>query len=136
MGDDVRWLLMMFLLAGLSQSVAADERWVTFKSSRNDWGLIQHQIDRQTIRHEGPSTWTFWTRMWRTEKKEPLVASYYGALIFWSQKFAVDCAGRKFGPQFIDSNLPSERKHKASLATMPWRDLEKYPAVARTVCGK
>ena len=74
--------------------------------------------------------------MWRAEKKEPLVASYYGALIFWSQKFAVDCTGRKFGPSFIDSNLPSERKERASLATMNWHTLEKYPAVERAVCGR
>jgi len=134
--DYVRRLVAVLVLACLSQNVSADERWVTFKSNRNDWGLIQHQIDRQTIRHEGPSLWTFWTRMWRTEKKEPLVASYYGSLIFWSQKFAVDCVGRKFGPNFIDSNLPRERKHKASLATMSWRALDKYPAVAKTVCGK
>jgi len=132
----MRRFLVMLVLVTLSQSASADERWVPFKSNRNDWGLIQHQIDRQTIRHEAPSTWTFWTRMWRVEKKEPLVASYYGSLIFWSQKFAVDCAARKFGPQFIDSNLPSERKHKATLAAMRWRDLGKYPAVAKAVCGK
>jgi hypothetical protein len=127
---------MIFFLAALSQSVAAAERWVTFKTNRNDWGLIQHQIDRQTIRHEAPSTWTFWTRMWRAEKKEPLVASYYGSLIFWSQKFAVDCGGQKFAPDFIDSNLPSERRHKTALADAHWRALGKYPAVAKTVCGK
>ena len=69
-------------------------------------------------------------------EKEPLVASYYGSLIFWSQKFAVDCAGSKFGPSFIDSNLPGERKRSASLATMRWRELEKYPAVEKAVCGR
>jgi hypothetical protein len=131
----VRRLLTILVLVCLSQNVSADERWVTFKSNRNDWGLIQHQIDRRTIRLEGPSRWTFWTRMWRTEKKEPLVASYYGSLIFWSQKFAVDCVGRKFGPSFIDSNLPSERKRSATPVTMRWRELGKYPAVAKTICG-
>src|ERR1700754_837734 len=94
MGSGVRRFLTVLVFMGVVQSAAADDpRWVTFKSGRNDWGLIQHQIDRQTIRHEGPSTWTFWSRMWRAEKKEPLVASYYGSLIFWSQKFAVDCTG-------------------------------------------
>src|SRR3954468_22603492 len=92
----------VFMLMAVSQAAAADDRrWVTFKTARNDWGLIQHQVDRQTIRHEGPSVWTFWTRMWRAEKKEPLVASYYGSLIFWSQKFVVDCDSRRFGRDFI-----------------------------------
>lgn len=129
-------LMAALLSATLSQSASADERWVTFKSQRNDWGLIHHQIDRRTIRHEGPSLWTFWTRLWRVEKKEPLVASYYGALIFQSEKYAVDCTGQKFGPHFIDSNLPSDRKHRADPARMRWRDLDQYPAVGTTVCGK
>lgn len=131
----MRWLLVaMFFCIGAAQA-ADDPRWVTFKTVRNEWGLVQHQIDRRSIRHEGPYR-TFWSRMWRVEKKEPLVASYYGALIFWSQKFAVDCTGHRFGRDFLDSNLPSERKRKAGFEKMRWQSLEKYPAVARTVCGR
>jgi hypothetical protein len=133
----MRRLLAVLVFMGFAQGAAADDpRWVTFKSGRNDWGIIQHQIDRQTIRHEAPSTWTFWTRIWRVEKKEPLVASYYGNLIFWSQKFAVDCTSHRFGRDFIDSNLPSERKRKRSLVTVRWQDLKKYPAVEQAVCGR
>ena len=132
----MRRLLVIMVFVAAARGAAADERWVTFKTSHTSWGTIQHQIDRQSIRHESPDTWTFWTRMWRAAKKEPLVASYYGMLIFWSQKFAVDCAAHRFGVDFIDTNLPSERKRKASLATMRWQDLKKFPAVERTVCGK
>jgi len=135
----MRRFLAVFFWMCLAQGAAAAEgpRWVTFKTSRQEsWGVVQHQIDRQTIRHEGPSTWTFWSRIWRVEKKEPLVASYYGTLIFWSQKFAVDCTAHRFGRDFIDTNLPSERKRKADLAKMRWEDLKKFPAVERTVCGR
>jgi hypothetical protein len=128
-------LVCAVMLSVFATNSAADDRWVTFKTSRNDWGLIQHQIDRRTIRPEGPYR-IFWTRMWRVEKKEPLVASYYGLLIFQSQKFAVDCAGRKFGPRFIDSNLPSERRRKAKPESMRWQSLDRFPAVAKTVCGR
>jgi hypothetical protein len=103
----MRRLATVLLLVTVAHGAAADEqRWVTFKTAGNDWGLIQHQIDRQTIRSEGAYR-TFWTRIWRVEKKEPLVASYYGSLIFWSQKFAVDCTGHKFGPSFIDTICPA-----------------------------
>ena len=130
-------VLVIVAVVGLAQNAAADERWVTFKSNHydGDWGLIQHQIDRQTIRPEGNYR-TFWTRMWRVEAKTQLVASYYGILIFRSQKFAVDCAGRRFGRDFIDSNLPSERKRKVSLSAMRWDSLDKHPQVERAVCGK
>ena len=129
----MRWLVAMLFCIGVAHA-ADDPRWVTFKTSRNDWGLIQHQLDRQSIRQEGPYR-TFWSRMWRVEKKEQLVASYYGSLVFWSQKFAVDCAGNRLGRDFLDTNLPSERKHKASFEKMRWQPLEKYPAVTRAVCG-
>jgi hypothetical protein len=133
----MRRLLAVFFWIGVTQAAAAeDPRWVTFKTGHNDWGTIQHQIDRQTIRYEGPTSWTFWTRQWRVEAKTELVASYYGMLIFWSQKFTVDCTAHRFGRYFIDSNLPSERKRKASLATMRWEDLKKFPAVERTVCAR
>jgi hypothetical protein len=128
----MRWLVAMLLCIGVAR--ADEPRWVTFKTFRNDWGLIQQQIDRQSIRPEG-SYRTFRTRMWRTEKKEQLVASYYGALIFWSQKFAVDCAGRRWGRDIFDTNLPSERKRKVSLEKMRWQPLEKNPVVGKTVCG-
>jgi hypothetical protein len=129
-------LMAVLLLMTTAPDAAADEqRWVTFKTARNDWGLIHHQIDRQTIRPEGAYR-TFWTRMWRAQKKEPLVASYYGSLIFSSRKFAVDCTNRKFGPSFIDSNLPNERKRKANPAVMRWQDFKTFPAVERTVCGR
>jgi hypothetical protein len=130
-------VLAAFFWLCMAQGAGAEEpRWVTFKTSHNDWGTIQHQIDRQTIRHEGPTSWTFWTRMWRVEAKTQLVASTYGMLIFWSQKFTVDCTTHRFGRDFIDSNLPSERKRKTDLAKMHWVDLKKFPAVERTVCGR
>jgi hypothetical protein len=54
------------------------------------------------------------------EEKEPVVASYYGMLIFWSQMLAMDCATHRFGRNFIDSDLPSERKPaNANLRPIP-----------------
>jgi hypothetical protein len=129
----MRWLVAMLLCIGAARA-ADDPRWVTFRTARNDWGLVQHQIDRRSIRTEG-SYRTFWTRMWRVEKKEQLVASYYGSLIFWSQKFAVDCAGRRWSRDLLDTNLPSERKRKVSLEKMRWQPLDKNPAVGKAVCG-
>jgi hypothetical protein len=121
---------------GVVQGAAADEpRWVTFRTVHNNWGEVQHQIDRQTIRQEGGIR-TFWTRMWRAQKKEPLVVTFDEQLVFWSQKFAVDCPGQRFGRDFVDTNFPSERKRKASLSTLRWVSLEKFPQVARTVCAK
>lgn len=129
-------ILSLFLLSIVARAgTAEDPRWVTFKTGHNSWGTIQHQIDRRTIRPEGNYR-TFWTRMWRVEARTELVASYYGMLIFWSQKFAVDCPGRRFGRDFIDSNLPSERKRKVSLPAMHWDSLDKHPQVERAVCGK
>ena len=73
----MRRILAAFFSLGMAQAaVAENPRWVTFKTGHNDWGTIQHQIDRQTIRHEGPTSWTFWTRQWRMEAKTELVASY------------------------------------------------------------
>jgi hypothetical protein len=118
-----------------SVTQAQDARWITFRTSHNNWGAIEHQIDRQSIHQEGPYK-IFWTRIWLAEKHQPLVFNRNEALVFLSQKFAVDCAQLQFGSQFIDSNEPAQMKHKASLKTMRWENLAKFPAVGRVVCGE
>jgi hypothetical protein len=109
-------------------------RWVTFKSGHNSQGSIEHQIDRRSIRQEGAYR-TFWTRLWLTQQRQPLVFTQNEQIGFWSQKFAVGCKGRRFGGHFIDSNNPGDIKVKAAVQTLRWQSLEKVPAVGRAVCG-
>jgi hypothetical protein len=40
----------------------------------------------------------------------------------------------RYGRDFMDSNLPSERK--TDLAKMFWEEVEKFPAVARALCAR
>ena len=79
---------------------------------------------------------TFWTRIWIVPLQEGLVHSdvVEEQLTRWSEKFAVDCAHHKWGPQFIDSTDPSEKNESASLKTMPWVSLDEAPVIAQIVC--
>ena len=113
---------------------AQDARWVTFKTGPwPDYGRVQHQIDRASIKQEGPYK-TFSTRVWVVEEKQPMTFSNNEQLSFLWQKYAVDCTQRRFGSRYIDSNNP--RAVKTSLAAMCWTKLEQVPAVAHTVCGE
>jgi hypothetical protein len=111
-----------------------DSRWVPFKPGHNSQGALEHQIDRNTIRQEGPYK-IFWTRVWVVKNRQPLVFSTNEQLMFLSEKFAVDCAAHRFATRFIDSNQPEEQRRKTSIAAMRWDGLDKFPAVSRTVCG-
>lgn len=119
-----------------SPANAQDEasRWVTFKTGTwPGYGRVLHQIDRTTIKQEGPYK-TFSTRVWLVGERQPLAFSYGERIFFESQKYAVDCRQGQFGSRFIESNNP--RAIKTSLPAMRWVKLEKVPAVAGTVCGK
>lgn len=127
--------LLIFLCGVCALPAAAqNNRWVTFKTVRDNWGKTEHQIDRTTIRQEGPYR-TFWTRVWLPGSKQPLAVSAYQQLYMVSQKFAVDCTQRRFASHFIDSTDPKERKRNADLRTVRWDALDKNPVVDRTVCG-
>lgn len=97
----------------------AEARWVTFKTGQDAGRTLQHQIDRQTIRQEGPYR-TFWTRVWLVKDKQPFALSINEAIIFWSQKYAVDCKARLFSGDFIDSSNPHEAKKSKTPATAGW----------------
>jgi hypothetical protein len=130
-------LAMAALLMTAGQAIAKDDagQWVTFKTGHDSYGPIEHQIDRTSIRRAGPY-FTFQTRIWARQMKQPITININEALFYWSQTFAVDCAHHKFGAQFIDSNLPAEARHKATLETMHWEDLDKVPAVGPAVCSR
>jgi len=113
-------------------ATAQDGRWTTFKTARNSWGRIDHQIDAQSIRQEGRYT-TFWSRVWIADKRQPMMVTINEALFALSQEYAVDCTARRFGSHFIDSNNPNDRKTR--LAVMRWEPLDKIPDVSRVVCG-
>jgi len=115
-------------------ALGMDGQWPTFKTNHNSQGLIEHQIDTRSVRQEGPYR-IFWSRMWVTRDRQPLVFSRNEHLYFWSRKFAVDCVNRRFASQFIDSNNPDDIKHKADLRTMRWDSMENLPVVGRVVCG-
>ena len=115
-------------------AAADDTRWITFKNGRNSQGPVLHQIDRDTIHMEGPYR-SFWTRVWLVNDRQPLAFTRDEQIEFLSQKFVVDCAQHRFGDQFVDSNFPSERSRKISLAKMRWKAIEKFPAVNQAVCG-
>lgn len=129
----------LFAAAGffvITQAMAKDDpnRWVTFRTGHDTYGAIAYQLDRSSIRRQGPY-FTFQTRAWVERLKQPVTITVNEALFFWTQTYAVDCTHRKFGVQFIDTNMPSEARHKASLAAMRWEDLAKVPAIAGAVCG-
>jgi hypothetical protein len=124
------------LLLSSAQAQAQDQkgRWLPFKLGHNSQGQIEHQIDRSSIKQEGPYK-TFWTRLWLTQEHQPLTFSHNEQLFFWSQKFAVDCTGRRFGSRFIDSNQPGDIKSRLTVQNMRWQGLDTVPAVGRAVCG-
>jgi len=127
-------VLLAVCLAGPANARGESTRWVTFKTARlGTYGPVLHQIDRATIRQEGPYK-TFSARIWVVGERQPLVFSTNEQMFFLSQKYAVDCAGRRFGSRFIDSNDPRDKK--TSLQAMTWTRLDKAPAVAQVVCGK
>jgi len=129
-------ILAIILSCLQAASAPADaDRWVTFKAGHNSQGPIAHQIDRQSVRQDGPYR-IFWTRIWMLKEHQPLVFSENEALYFWSQKYLVDCSHRRFGSRFVDSNQPREMRRKATLQTMVWEPLEKVPAVERVVCER
>jgi hypothetical protein len=124
---------LCFSISALARD-AEQGRWTTFKTTHNSQGQIEHQIDRDSIRLEGPYK-TFWTRMWITGAKQPLVFSANEQIFFWSQMFAVDCPHRRFGSHYLDSNEPHEIKARMTVQTMSWESLDKVPVVSRVICG-
>jgi hypothetical protein len=58
------------------------------------------------------------------------------ALFALSQKYVVDCAGRRFGDHFVDSNDPAESKHRPGLTALHWEAFDKTSTIDRAVCGK
>ena len=137
-GEEMRATLLaaagLALLAGHAIAKDDPDRWVTFRTGHNSYGPIKYQLDRESVRRQGPYL-TFQTRIWADNIRQPVTITINEALFFWSQTFAVDCAHRKFGTRFIDSNLPSEVRQKTTLQSMHWEDLDKVPAVGRAVCG-
>ena len=127
-------LLITFSALCTLPAAAQDNRWITFKTLRDNWGKVEHQIDRTTIRQEGPYR-IFWTRLWLPSSKQPLAIGSGEQLYFVSQKFAVDCTQRRFASQFIDSTDPKERKRNADLRTVAWAGLDKNPVIDRAVCS-
>ena len=116
------------------QSQGDKDGWVTFKTADNRRGKIEHQIERRTIKQEGRYK-SFWTRIWVVKEKQAQVFSVNERLFFAAQKYLVDCPGRRFGTDYIDSVTPKKEKY-ATVQTMHWASLDKFPAVAKTVCGE
>lgn len=118
------------LLAGNAFAAGA---YVTYKTGSNRYGPTAWQIDTSTIRQEGPYR-VFWNRIWEYGLKQPVSWSLNEGIIFLSQEFAVDCVHHRFGPDFIDSNIPDQHRHRARPEKMRWVPLGKV--MARTVCGE
>jgi len=125
---------VLFCMLYAAPAFAQENRYVTFKAVQDEFGRTEHQVDRATIKQEGPYR-TFWSRIWKPRDKQPVAISSAGQLYIWSQKFAVDCAGGRFTSRFIDSTAPRDAKKKADLKTVRWTGLDKNPAVNRAVCG-
>lgn len=121
-------------MLGNAPAIAQEGRFVTFKTLQDKWGRTEHQVDRGTIKQEGAYK-AFWTRVWMPKDKHPVAISAGRQLFIWSQKFAVDCANRRFAARFIDSTNPGESKKNANLQTVRWTGLDQNPAVNRAVCG-
>jgi hypothetical protein len=123
------------VLCWVGSAGGQEGRWITFKTGHNSWGRIEHQIDAQSVQPEGPYK-MFWTRVWIVNRRQPLMFTLNEALFALSQKYMVDCAGRRIGDHFVDSNDPAESKHKTPLAAMHWETFDKTSAIDRAVCGK
>jgi hypothetical protein len=136
--DSCRWegamkIIITTLACLLATSAFAASEYVTYKTGSNRYGAVAWQIDTTTIRQEGTYR-TFWNQIWEYGLKQPTTYSDNEELGFLSQKFAVDCVHQRFGPHFIDSNWPAERRHRARIETMRWVPLG--PVMARTVCAE
>jgi len=128
----MKQVLAATLLCICATAALGDDRWVTFKTSVDtNYGRLQHQIDRSSIRQEGPYR-TFSIREWIPGKRQPMMYTINDRLFFVSRKYAVDCVHRRFGDRFIDSQ--NVREKATSLAHMHWTPLDKVPAVDHTVC--
>lgn len=112
---------------------AAEPRWVTFKTGHDAGRMVEHQIDRRTIRQEGPYR-IFWTRIRLVADKEPFALSVNEAIVFWSQKYAVDCKARRFSGDIIGSNNPHDAKKIKTAATAKWVPLTL--TMEKAVCAK
>jgi hypothetical protein len=119
----------LFLCATAAQG---DDRWVTYKTVHDiNYGAVQHQIDRDSIRQEGAYR-TFSMREWIVGKRQPMTYTINDRLFFVSRKFAVDCVHRRFGDPFIDSQDVREKATRVD--RLHWTALDKLPAMARAVC--
>lgn len=127
-------LLGLCLCSSGAPAQNAKDGWVTFKTGHDGRGKIEHQIERRTIKQEGRYR-SFWTRIWIPAEKQAQVFSVNEQLFFSAQKYLVDCPGRRFGTDTIDSVAAKKEKY-ASVETMHWASLDKFPAVAKTVCGE
>jgi hypothetical protein len=124
--------IIIAVLCVLATSAIAAGEYVTYRTGSNRYGATAYQIDTTTIRREGPYR-TFWNQIWEYGLKQPTTFSDNEQLGFLSQKFAVDCVHHRFGPHFIDSNWPVERRHRAKVEKMSWVPISKV--MARTVCA-
>lgn len=126
---------VILALAMAAPALAQDDKngWVTFKTGHNSRGRIEHQINPRSIKQEGGYR-SFWTRLWVVREKQAMVFSFNEQLFFASQKFLVDCPGARFGTDYIDSVSPKKETY-ATVKTMHWASLDKFPAVAKKVCG-
>jgi hypothetical protein len=124
----------LYLIAPSALALSAKDGWVTFKISHNSRGKIEHQIELRTIKQEGPYK-SFWTRLWVPAEKPALVFSANEQLFFAAEKYLVDCAGHRFGTDTVDSVSAKKEKY-ATAQTMHWASLDKFPVVAKTLCGE
>ena len=124
--------LALCLIASGAMAQPAKDGWVTFKTSQG--GKIEHQINLRSIKQEGVYK-IFWTRFWVPKKKQAQVFSFNEQLFFSAQKYLVDCPGRRFGSDYVDSVSPKKEKY-ATAQTMHWVSLDEFPAVAQNVCGQ
>jgi len=131
----MRTIIGLMLLSLVLPALAASGSWVSFESGEiSGFGKVTYQLDPASIRDEGAYK-TFTARAWRAEQKQPLAFGSNEQLFFLSQKYTVDCAHKRFGSRYIDSNMASQKKRIATLDKMDWVDLKKVPAVAHSVCG-
>ena len=124
--------LALCLIASGAPAQPAKDGWVTFKTSQG--GKVEHQINLRSIKQEGGYK-SFWTRLWVPKQKQAQVFSFNEQLFFSAQKYLVDCPGRRFGSDYVDSVSPKKEKY-ATAQTMHWASLDEFPAVAASVCGK
>ena len=125
---------MLCLIAPGALAQPVKDGWVTFKISLGSRGKVEHQIELRTIKQDGPYR-SFWTRLWVPAEKQALVFSANEQLFFAAEKYLVDCPGRRFGTDTVDSVSPKKEKY-ALPQTIHWASLEKFPAVAKNVCGE